>query len=99
MGLAQKLIPGAQALGSPISSTVGNRSTTEGRRELVFLVKAEFYDASKAVFSGGFEEEPKKKPGLQNVIQDISQIPQGIVQGITGTQPDNGLDSSLGGDK
>ncbi|HUW61768.1 MAG TPA: hypothetical protein VMZ06_12275 [Candidatus Bathyarchaeia archaeon] len=99
MGLAQRLIPPARALGSPLSSTLGNRSTSEGRRELVFLVKAEFYDASKAVFSGGFEEESRKKPGLQNVIQDISEIPQGIVQGITGTQPGTEIDSSLGGDK
>jgi hypothetical protein len=99
MGLVQRLVPPARVLGSPLSATLGNRSTSEGRRELVFLVKAEFYDASKQVFSGGFDDEPKKRLGFQNVIQDISEIPQGIVQGITGTQPGTGVDSSLGGDK
>lgn len=97
VGLAQKVIPPIGSIGSPISSTIGNRSTSEGRRELVFLVKAEFYKPTNRVFSGAFEEEePKKKQGLGNVIQDISEIPQGIVKGITGTEPGTDLGSNFG---
>lgn len=41
-GVAQNIVPG-NILASPITSTIGNRSTSEGRRELVFLIRSEIW--------------------------------------------------------
>ena len=100
MALAQKVIPGARVLGNPISAGLGNRSVNEGRRELVFLIKAELWRPAFTVATGLGEEqganEPEKKK--RSLIEDISEIPQGLVKGLTGQEAeDTGVQSNLGG--
>ncbi|NIA15374.1 MAG: hypothetical protein GWP08_14995 [Nitrospiraceae bacterium] len=105
VGLANSLLPGSGTVGSPISAAVGNRSTEEGRRELVFLIKAELWRPAYALPSGlgpatfgGADEKKKSLFGVveeiseipQNIVEGIAEIPQGIVEGITGqTQEDD----------
>lgn len=87
MGLAESAIPGASGIGAPLTTSLGNRNVQEGRRELVFLIKAELWKPAYTVATGmGFEpaegaEEGQKK-SLTGVFQEISEIPQGIVEGI-----------------
>jgi Flp pilus assembly secretin CpaC len=102
MGLADKVLP-TESLGSPLSSTVGDRTTNEGRRELVFLIKAELWKPAYTVFRDlTMGEEPsadgKKKPSLTGVIQGITDIPKGLVQGIRGDESQsNTVESGIGG--
>jgi len=100
MGVADRVLPGHDVLGSPLSTTFGNRKTSEGRRELVFFIKAELWRPAFTVMDdfGFAEEEGKKKVSLTGVIEEISEIPQGIVEGIS-REGDKGDDiqSNLGG--
>ncbi len=106
IGLAERLVPG-EFLASPLSATVGNRATTEGRRELVFMIKAEVWRPAYTVADEhGFwdfeddEEDEKERISPTDVITDvlegISEIPQDIVEGITG-ETEEKVESSLGG--
>lgn len=107
-GVVNSLLPGSTAIGSPISASVGNRSSEEGRRELVFLIKAELWRPSYSLPTGmgaaSFAEETdeQKKMSLKGVVEGITEIPQGIVEGITSEIPqreEEGVKSHLGGDK
>jgi len=93
VGLAERVIPG-NFLPSPLSASVGNRSTNEARRELVFLIKAEVWRASYTVAAGltpaGMDQPPKKKVSISNVIQGISG-------GLSGGAHSDSVGSSLGG--
>lgn len=97
MGVAQRFIPGASALGSPLSATLGNRSTSDGRRELVFLIKAELWRRQYTVATQFGEEVGKVEEKKKGLIQGISEIPQGIAEGIRGGQDTTDVDSNLGG--
>ena len=84
MGLADRVLPGRDVLGSPISASVGNRKTSEGRRELVFLIKAELWKPAFTVSEDfGLEVAENESVTLPGVIQGISEIPQGIMEGIS----------------
>ncbi len=106
VGLAERLVPG-DFIGSPVSSTLGNRSVSETRRELVFILKAEIWRPSFTVApehgftEPGKEEKPKSSPTdvISGVIQGISNIPQGIAEGIARPSDKKGIDSELGGSK
>jgi len=106
MGLASRVIPGTRSLGSPLSASIGNRRTSEGRRELVFLIKAELWRPAYALPTGlgpeTFEADAVSEigKGLIGVVEEISEIPQGIVEGLTGdTSDDSSIDANLGGDR
>lgn len=83
MGLAGKLIPGVASLGNPLTASVGNRSVNEGRRELVFLIKADMWQEQETVAPsfGSDQTIPERKKTL---IEGIAEIPQGIVHGVQG---------------
>lgn len=74
----------------PITTALGNQSTTEGRRELVFLIKAEMWRSSFTVAdefgiadSKADAEKKKVSPTdvITEVIEGISEIPGGIAGG------------------
>ncbi len=101
---AERVVPG-NLLGSPISATIGNRSTSDARRELVFLIKAEIWRPAYTVAdTHGFpepepddEDETKKRPTdvIEGVLEGLSEIPRGIGEKITGEE--DTMKSSLGG--
>lgn len=107
-GLVNSVLPSSVAIGSPLSASVGNRSSEEGRRELVFLIKAELWRPSYSLPTGmgtasfGEETEEQKKMTLKGVVEGITEIPQGIVEGITSEIPQpevEGVKSHLGGEQ
>jgi hypothetical protein len=108
-GLVQRLTPFSVPQVNP-SSGVGNRSTSEGRRELVFLIKAELWRPSFTVADEfGFDEEEeeaeevrkKKSPTdiISDVLEDISGLPQGVAEGIAGQSAGDDVTKSLGGNE
>lgn len=106
-GAVQRVAPFAPTI-NPISMGIGNNSTEEGRRELVFLLRAErwrpaFTVADQFGFTEDYEEEVKEKltPGdvIGGVIEGIGAIPKGVASGldeISGSKKDDVADS-LGG--
>ncbi|MBI2434004.1 MAG: hypothetical protein HYV26_14160 [Candidatus Hydrogenedentes bacterium] len=101
-GLVQRVVP-FTAPQVPITTALGNQDTSEGRRELVFLIKAEIWKPSYTVMDNfGFEEEKpdgKKKLSptdvISGMIEGISDIPEGIAEGVAGEEK-NGVTSDLG---
>ncbi|HIJ66278.1 MAG TPA: hypothetical protein HPP77_10050 [Candidatus Hydrogenedentes bacterium] len=97
LGLAEKVVPG-EFLVSPVSSTLGNRSTKKTRRELVFLVKAEVWNPAFGITEGdAFPDaaKPKEKTRPTEVITDVIEGIGGIAEDIVGDDDD--VKSSLGG--
>lgn len=98
-GVVQRVVPFGIP-DSPLSTSIGNHRTSEGRRELVFLIKADRWRPAYTVADDfGFiedDEPPRRRltPGsiLGDVIDGISVVPQGIMEGL-GVD----TDSSLGG--
>jgi hypothetical protein len=104
VGVAERFLPG-NFLGSPLSATIGNRASHAGRRELVFLIKAEAWRPAYTVAeTHGFVEadSPKGKISptevISDVIQGITDVPKGIAEGLSG-QPieGKGVQGDLGG--
>ncbi len=105
-GVVQRFVPFAVP-SAPLSSSIGNQQTNENRRELVFMLKAELWRPSFTVIDEfGFEEEDEpaepeepRRPGdvITDVFEGISEVPQGVVEGITGTTPGGDVSGSLGG--
>lgn len=104
-GLIQRITP-FKAPGIPLTQGVGNKKKDEGRRELVFLLKAELWRPSYTVADQyGFTSEEEKKSTkispteiITNVLGGLKEIPAGIAEGITGVQiqkDENGIDSEL----
>ncbi len=104
-GLIQRVTP-FKAPEIPLSQGVGNKKKDEGRRELVFLLKAELRRASYTVADQyGFTSEEEKKSTkispteiITNVLGGLKEIPEGIAEGITGVQikkDENGIGSDL----
>ena len=95
VGLAERAVPQiAGKVDAPLTSVVGNKSSVRQRRELVFFVKAELWRPSFTVANDlvldedsgekdGADASGKEKKSLKNVIQEITEIPQGVAQGIT----------------
>ncbi len=104
LGLIDRVIP-TKFLGTPLSSTMSDNTSLTSRRELVFLIKAELwrpaYTVVKNLVSGKSDDEPptKKKASLSGVIQEISDIPKGLVEGVRGGAEKTDIQSSLGGGK
>jgi len=105
IGLAERAVPG-NTLFSPLSSTFGNRSTTETRRELVFLIKSEIWDPSRTFSSDfGFDDEEDGKgrksatDAMKDILEGIKELPQGFSESLTGDSEDDSIDSNLGGIK
>jgi hypothetical protein len=104
VALAERVVPG-NFLGSPLSASVGNRSTEDARRELVFFIKVEAWRPSYTLAEHGFNEaesKPKEKVSptdvISGVIQGITQVPKGIAEGIKGGSDDQeGVEKELGG--
>lgn len=106
-GLVQRVAPVAVPE-VPLSAGLGRQSIDEGRRELVFLIRAEMWRSSYTVADKfGFKEEDakneeKKSPTdvITGVLGEIGEIPQGIAEGLAGEKKDNGdITPNLGGDK
>lgn len=94
----------------PITAGLGGQNTNEGRRELVFLIKAERWRPAFTVAGDfGFEEEEAVEAAdesaegtrpsdvITGVIEGISEIPSGISEGLGGLS-EGDVSSSLGGD-
>ncbi len=103
VGLVDRAVPG-NLIGSPVSSTLGNRLTEESRRELVFFIKCEGWTplytvADESLFENGEEDKERIKPTdiIGDVIGGIAGIPEGIAEGIAGENADQGVESELGG--
>ncbi|MDK1021475.1 MAG: hypothetical protein QGD90_07550 [Candidatus Hydrogenedentes bacterium] len=78
VGFVEKVVSGSLSA-SPLSATVGSRDTLEGRRELVFLIKAEAWrPAFTIVDMLGFEERldaaPRRPPA--DLIRTVPDQPQ-----------------------
>ncbi|HPP58504.1 MAG TPA: hypothetical protein PLT82_05165 [Candidatus Hydrogenedens sp.] len=109
-GLIQRVTP-FKAPEIPLTQGLGNKKKEEGRRELVFLLKAELWRPSYTVADQyGFTTEEEEKPTkvspteiITNVLGGLKEIPEGIAEGITGVEinkNENGVSSELGtGDK
>lgn len=80
-GALERLVPGG-GIGSPLSSTLGNRSTSNTRRELVFLIKSEVWKPGFALVNdvdiSEDDEAPKGQSSILNIISDVRQ-------GLSGT--------------
>jgi Flp pilus assembly secretin CpaC len=103
-GVLQKVIPFAIP-DIPITSALGSQTSDEGRRELVFLIKAELWKPSFTVAGdvGSAEDDAadaakKRSPAqvLTGVLEGISEIPQGIADSVSTENPEDNVSSSLG---
>lgn len=105
VGLAERVIPG-NVIGSPVTSTLGNRSSEEQRRELVFFIKAEGWRPAytvaeeQSLFTDERRDRVKPTDIIGDVIGGITSIPEGIAEGIAGpTRERKGVQSELGDDR
>ena len=99
VGLIERVVPG-NFVSSPLSATVGNRESREGRRELVFFIKSEIWRRARTVaeeydFMELEEVRERTSPVdvIQDVLEEITDIPQDIAEELTGEE----LGSELGG--
>lgn len=96
-GLIQRVVPFAVEP-VPLSSSIGNNKITGARRELAFLIKvgvpALIYDETTDVVE---EESFISRPTavVTDVLRGISQIPQGIAEGVTGESLGEDISSGL----
>ena len=93
----------------PLSAGLGNRRTEEGRRELVFLVRAELWKPAYTVAGAlGFEEgtegetlKERMRPTdvISGVLEGITEMPKGLAEEITGEEMEgDAVREGLGGD-
>ncbi|MFP6580952.1 MAG: hypothetical protein VCD00_00180 [Candidatus Hydrogenedentota bacterium] len=81
-GALDKVIPG-NSLAIPLSATIGNQKTTETRRELVFLIRAEVWRPSFSLGSDlGFDDgdlfdisEEAPDAESENIVDNIDVAP------------------------
>ena len=103
LGLAERAVPG-NVLGSPVSSTLGNRRLSESRRELVFMIKADVWYPAFTVFDEhGFDpmamddDAPKSPVSIvTDIVEAITGVPQAVGEGLSVRQQDQ-LGRDLGG--
>ncbi len=107
-GTIQRLTPFA-APEIPLTAGLGKNRSEHQRRELVFLLKADLWRPSYTLANelgfleeGEIEEESaeRKKPTdvIKGMLEDITGVPQGLVEGIAGDIPEPSVTGSLGGD-
>jgi len=107
-GLVQRVLPFTTPA-VPITTGAGNQDTTDSRRELVFLVKAEVWKPAYTVASDlDFEDEEteqddKKKRRLipqdviGGVLGEIGELGKDVVEGVSGEKMgDDPVDKELG---
>lgn len=96
-GLIQRVVPFAVEP-IPLSSSIGNNKLTDARRELTFLIKA---GVPPLIYDESLEVEKKEsfiaKPAevVTDVLRGITQIPQGIAEGVTGQSLGEDITSGL----
>jgi Flp pilus assembly secretin CpaC len=110
VGALSRAVPG-NFVGSPLSATIGSRSVTDSRRELVFLIKAEIWRQAFTVDPFLFDEngeapaeteepeEDRKSPKevITDIVEGVTGLPGDIAEGIAGEMPEEGIESELGG--
>ena len=102
LGLAERAVPG-NALGSPVSATLGNRRVSDSRRELVFMIKADVWYPAFTIFDEhGFdpmagEEGPRSPVAIvTEIVEALTGVPQAVGEGLSVRQQDQ-LGRDLGG--
>lgn len=105
-GALQRIVPfGAPQI--PLSAGFGNQRKDEGRRELVFLIKAEIWQPTFTVADDfGFLEEPRDTTRrrlsptdvITGVLGEIADVPRGIATGVAGRGVGDDITQSLGKD-
>lgn len=91
----------------PVSASIGNRTQSENRRELVFLVRAERWLPSHTVadefgFFDDEEEDVSEEKGssptdvITDVLRGISNIPKGVAGELSGSPDDDKAVNRLG---
>ncbi|MDP7639851.1 MAG: hypothetical protein QGG73_09085 [Candidatus Hydrogenedentes bacterium] len=100
IGVAERFIP-RNFLFSPITSTIGNRSSTTSRRELVFILKARIWEPRFDLmdpfsFEDDSETRGSKSPSdmITEVLEGLSTLPQGIAGK---DREEDSVDANLGG--
>lgn len=104
VGALEQIVPG-NVLASPLSATLGSRSVNEQRRELVFLIRSKVWRPAFTLIDdlGFHQEEPPKEPRtpadvITGVLEGLSEIPRGLIGGLTGTSRDKDVvRDNLGG--
>jgi hypothetical protein len=108
-GTVQRISP-FSAPRVPLSSALGNETVGHSRRELVFLIRTELWRPAYTIADefGFIEEEEavpvpkkeKKKPGgvISGVLEEISDLPRGVAEGISGQSTDDEVTGNLGGE-
>lgn len=100
-GLIQRALPfSVQPV--PLSSSIGNNRLSHGRRELVFLIKA---DVPTLIFDEGLA--PAEEEGMltnptgvvTDVLKNIGDIPRELGEGVTGQDLGDGLTEDLGAEE
>ena len=105
-----RVIPFSSTPEIPVASSLGNTKREEGRRELVFLIRSELWRPAFTVADQfGFVEEGDEPAKMRRsptdvitgVLGELSDIPLGLVEGISGqpAREEGGVSSSLGGNK
>jgi len=101
LGVADRVLP-VSSVGSPISSTLGSNSRQEDKRELIFLIKAEVWYPDPALslaeeFATSDEEQKKRKPTelITDVIKEITDLPKGVADELSGDTRGKGIESDL----
>ena len=96
-GLIQRVVPFAVEP-VPLSSSIGDNKTSDARRELAFLIKADvpalIYDESTYLEEeDNFMTRPTEV--VTGVLRGLTQIPQGIAEGVTGENLDEEISTGL----
>ncbi len=105
-GVVQRFVPLAMPQ-VPLSAGLGHQDSSESRRELVFLIKCKMWRPAFTVAEDfGFTEEEETQPltkrlsptnMITGVLEEISDIPQGIAEELAGEEAKDEVTSNLGG--
>lgn len=96
-GLIQRVVPFAVEP-VPLSSSIGDNKTSDARRELAFLIKA---DVPALIYDESIDLDEKEnlmtRPTevVTGVLKGLTQIPQGIAEGVTGENLDEEISTGL----
>jgi hypothetical protein len=102
MGLVDSILPSGLPE-NPLSSSLGNRTSSEGRRELVFLIKAELwrpaYTIAGDLAKSDAEAAGPKGSSLSGVIQEVKDASKGPPGTIKGEPAATAAEAGSGGGK
>ncbi len=100
-GFIRRAVPfGVQPV--PLSSSIGNNKLSHGRRELIFLIKA---DVPTLIFDEGVtvaeEESMLTNPTgvVTGILRGLGEIPREIGEEVTGEDLGDGITSGLGAEE